>query len=508
MKLIYKKPLIFPIWARFEEAGKQFGRELNTISQFNGQTKRVAPVQSKSVADNDYDRAYEKATDKKTADKLTKILKGKTKKGSTDLTSGASDFEKLQMNVISKVAEDNNIQVVFVNNTETLGYGEKNGFRTPDGKIVLALNNQGGLMTAYFGHELCHDLEGTNAYSALESEVMKYLAKTYGDENLQKRIDGIMQSQNLSEQSAKAEIVANSCMTVFDENFITNFAKAHTKEARTIKDWFNRLVARIRQAMDKVKKYVTEYRAISDDVAEVERIRDLFNAALGEKNANNSTNNTNVKYSNKNIDFERNIDEWDKEGRSNDETFIIGNTGDVLQGLGAIDNQIYFYGKKINAILKKHKDSMTLDIIKKVPDIIDNPALVLSSHSRSKSNNTRLLLFGTVKGSNGKPVMIVLDLQPFENGLLISDMQKLTSAYPLTRGQNGIRNYLNNCDVLYVTENKKIATKLVGQIGFFDPKKGLPIELQQSGYIGNISYSGRSVNIQGKPFSDVFVALQ
>ena len=490
--------------ARFEEAGKQFERELNTIPQFKGQTKRVAPVQSKSVADNDYDRAYEKATDKKTADKLTKILKGKTKKGTTDLTSGASDFEKLQMNVISKVAEDNNIQVVFVNNTETLGYGEKNGFRTPEGKIVLALNNQGGLMTAYFGHELCHDLEGTSAYSALESEVMKYLVKTYGDENLQKRIDGIMQSQNLSEQSAKAEIVANSCMTVFDENFITNFAKTHTKEARTIKDWFNRLVARIRQAMDKVKKYVTEYRAISDDVAEVERIRDLFNAALDERNANNATNNTNVKYSNKNIDFERNIDEWDKEGRSNDETFIIGNTGDVLQGLGAIDNQIYFYGKKINAILKKHRDSMTLDIIKKVPDIIDNPALVLSSHSRSKSNNTRLLLFGTVKGSNGKPIMSVLDLQPFENGLLISDMQKLTSAYPLTRGQNGIRNYLNNCDVLYVTKNKKAATKLVGQIGFFDPKKGLPIELQQSGYIGNISYSERSVNIQGKPFSDVF----
>ena len=490
--------------ARFEEAGKQFEREINTIPQFKGQTKRVAPVQSKSVADNDYDRAYEKATDKKTADKLTKILKGKTKKGSTDLTSGASDFEKLQMNVISKVAEDNNIQVVFVNNTETLGYGEKNGFRTHEGKIVLALNNQGGLMTAYFGHELCHDIEGTNAYSALESEVMKYLAKTYGDENLQKRIDGIMQLQNLSEQSAKAEIVANSCMTVFDENFITNFAKTHTKEARTIKDWFNRLVARIRQAMDKVKKYVTEYRAISDDVAEVERIRDLFNVALGERNANNTTNNTNVKYSNKNIDFERNIDEWDKEGRSNDETFIIGNTGDVLQGLGAIDNQIYFYGKKINAILKKHKDSMTLDIIKKVPDIIDNPALVLSSHSRSKSNNTRLLLFGTVKGSNGKPIMSVLDLQPFENGLLISDMQKLTSAYPLTKGQNGIRNYLNNCDVLYVTENKKTATRLVGQIGLFDPKKGLPIELQQSGYTGSISYSERSVNIQGKPFSDVF----
>lgn len=339
--------------ARFEEAGKQFERELNTIPQFKGQTKRVAPVQTKSVADNDYDRAYEKATDKKTADKLTKILKGKTKKGSTDLTSGASDFEKLQMNVISKVAEDNNIQVVFVNNTETLGYGEKNGFRTPEGKIVLALNNQGGLMTAYFGHELCHDLEGTSAYSALESEVMKYLAKTYGDENLQKRIDGIMQSQNLSEQSAKAEIVANSCMTVFDEKFITNFAKTHTKEARTIKDWFNRLVARIRQAMDKVKKYVTEYRAISDDIAEVERIRDLFNAALGERNANVKLNNEkeikgNIQYSDKLFKNALTSGEWKKYNNAMatgiDAGIRISDTAMLIEGeKGEFNYKLVFY---------------------------------------------------------------------------------------------------------------------------------------------------------------------
>lgn len=355
--------------ARFEEAGKQFERELNTIPQFKGQTKRVAPVQTKSVADNDYDRAYEKATDKKTAEKLTKILKGKTKKGTTDLTSGASDFEKLQMNVISKVAEDNNIQVVFVNNTETLGYGEKNGFRTPEGKIVLALNNQGGLMTAYFGHELCHDLEGTNAYSALESEVMKYLAKTYGDENLQKRIDGIMQSQNLSEQSAKAEIVANSCMTVFDENFITNFAKAHTKEARTIKDWFNRLVARIRQAMDKVKKYVTEYRAISDDIAEVERIRDLFNAALGERNANVKQNNaketvtklnkSNVQYSTKQS-FKEQVDLVLK---------VNENVNSKVSKISSIDDIKSKYQDKVQyLVISENDDALTLNNIVVKPE--------------------------------------------------------------------------------------------------------------------------------------------
>lgn len=432
--------------ARFEEAGKQFGRELNTIPQFKGQTKRVAPMQTKSVADNDYDRAYEKATDKKTADKLTKILKGKTKKGSTDLTSGASDFEKLQMNVISKVAEDNNIQVVFVNNTETLGYGEKNGFRTPEGKIVLALNNQGGLMTAYFGHELCHDLEGTNAYSALESEVMKYLAKTYGDENLQKRIDGIMQSQNLSEQSAKAEIVANSCMTVFDEKFITNFAKTHTKEARTIKDWFNRLVARIRQAMDKVKKYVTEYRAISDDVAEVERIRDLFNAALGERNANNS--NIDTKFSSKtqysydeliskpdmNITIVKELNDYS--ANSQNRKAVVDSAINNAKEVGSINENgnavIYVNDIEANIIVPKKAIRHSLDrrfavnapVVEKIGSILKNSIQVNELITRNENTEKSYVLIGIAKDNSNIPYIVSFVVNRYSN-----EVQKMDILY-------------------------------------------------------------------------------
>lgn len=62
--------------------------------------------------------------------------------------------------------------------------------------------------------------------------------------------------------------------------------------------------------------------------------------------------------------------------------------------------------------------------------------------------------------------------------------------------------YLNKSEMLYITENKNIATKLVGQIGFH--QNGVPIELQQSGYIGSILYSGSSVNIQDVPFLEVF----
>ncbi|WP_288312592.1 hypothetical protein [uncultured Eubacterium sp.] len=61
---------------------------------------------------------------------------------------------------------------------------------------------------------------------------------------------------------------------------------------------------------------------------------------------------------------------------------------------------------------------------------------------------------------------------------------------------------LNKSDVLYVSENKKIATKSVRQIGFH--QNGVPIGFQQSGYIGSILYSGCSVNIQDVSFLEVF----
>ena len=61
---------------------------------------------------------------------------------------------------------------------------------------------------------------------------------------------------------------------------------------------------------------------------------------------------------------------------------------------------------------------------------------------------------------------------------------------------------LNKSDVLYVSENKKIATKSVRQIGFH--QNGVPIGFQQSGHIGSILYSGCSVNIQDVSFLEVF----
>lgn len=200
-----------------------------------------------------------------------------------------------------------------------------------------------------------------------------------------------------------------------------------------------------------------------------------------------------VQYS-KNDNFKSEIDEWSRDGKPDGQYFILGTTGDVLQGLGAIESDIYMRSDKINTILKEHPE-MTLDEIKKIPEILEDPVLILKSRNvgRENKSNTRLVIFGSIKAKNGQPVLSVLDLRPNEKNLVIDDMQKLTSAY--TKTQNATE-FVRNSDVVYA--DKKRTTPLLRAIGF-----QMPIALQQSGYIGSISYSRDIVNISGKNFSEI-----
>lgn len=194
-------------------------------------------------------------------------------------------------------------------------------------------------------------------------------------------------------------------------------------------------------------------------------------------------------------DFSDDVGEWYKKGMAEGADFSLGYTGDVLQGLGAMENEIYMKGDKIKDILKKHPE-MTIPEIQKIPQILSDPVLILKSRNvgREGKNNSRLVIFGSVKAQNGLPILSVLDLRPVENRLVIDDMQKVASAYTKT---NHPMEYVSESDVLYV--DKKRTTRLLRTIGF-----QMPIELKLSGSIGSITYSGQEVNIFGKKFYEVF----
>ena len=202
-----------------------------------------------------------------------------------------------------------------------------------------------------------------------------------------------------------------------------------------------------------------------------------------------------VKYS---IDpsYAQDIDEWNRDGRNSREIFVLGSTAETLQGLGARENDIFMRGSKINLILKEHPE-MTMEEIKRIPEILDDPILVLSSQNKGRagSQNTRLVLFGSVKAQDGRPVLCVLDLQPVENRIVIQDMQKATSAYTKDNDPVG---FVRNSEVLYTSENEKRTTALLKSLGF-----QLPIGLQRYGSIGSITYADGGVKFEGVPFTEL-----
>lgn len=194
-----------------------------------------------------------------------------------------------------------------------------------------------------------------------------------------------------------------------------------------------------------------------------------------------------------NESFAADIDRWDRDGRPDGETFILGSTGPVLQGLGAMENDIYMLGDKIKTILKDHPE-MTLEEIKKIPQLLEDPVMILASKGAGKQvGNTRLVIYGSVKAQNKQPVMSVLDLRPVENGLTIDDMQKVNSAY----AKKNPVNFVTTSQVLHADEKRTIP--LLKSMGL----QLRPNELLRSGSMGSISYFKRSVKFSGVPFGDV-----
>ena len=198
--------------------------------------------------------------------------------------------------------------------------------------------------------------------------------------------------------------------------------------------------------------------------------------------------------------FADEIEQWVKDGKPEGVRFTLGSTGPVLQGLGAIESDIYMEGDKISTIFRDHPE-MTLAEIKKIPQILEDPALVLKSKTRGGTSNTRLVLLDTAKAKNRRNIVAVLDLRPVEKGFAIDDIQKVSSAYTKTATENrtaeeNSRDFLKTSDVLFL--DKKRATSLLKTMGF-----SMPIELHRNGYVGSISYFKQNVNIKGVPFSSV-----
>lgn len=193
-------------------------------------------------------------------------------------------------------------------------------------------------------------------------------------------------------------------------------------------------------------------------------------------------------------DYRQKLRQWNLDGKPDGASFELGTTGATLQGLGAAESDIYMNGDKIKTILKEHPE-ITMQEIERVPEILEDPVLILKSKT-GRGDNSRLVLFGSVKAQNGQPMMAVLDLRATEDGFLLDDMQKVNSAYT----KKNPASFIQSSEVLYADQKRTIPLLR---------RTGLTIASQpllRNGSIGSISYEGKNVNLKGVPFGEVVQA--
>lgn len=364
-------------------------------------------------------------------------------------------------------------------------YRLSNGFRAPDGTIYVNINAQNPLMVT-FGHEMFHDLVADSKYSGLIDTLVEN--PDYAD-----MVKGMMNAKTelyerngieLDPNAAAEEVAADISGDLLDSRDMLEYIGARNTEAATgIKGFLNRILKKLKgkpSAQEAYNRLSEAQRALIDGMEG--RVQD----ATAEANARYSIYESYVD----------DISQWVRDGKPNGMVFVLGNTGPVLQGLGAIESDIYLTSDKLNVIQKDHPE-VSDSAIKRIPQILEDPVLILRSKGHGKSgSNSRMVVIGAVKAENGQPLLTILDLRPYEKGFLVDDMHKVNSAYTKKNPENFIR----GSEIVYADKNRTVP--LLRRIGLTIASR----ELQQSGSIGRITYNGNGVNISGVPFSDIVPA--
>ena len=361
-------------------------------------------------------------------------------------------------------------------------YRLANGFRAPDGTIYVNINAKNPLMVT-FGHEMFHDLVADGKYSGLIDTLVE-------NPNYANMVKGMMNAKTelyerngieLDSNAAAEEVAADISGDILNSRDMLEYIGARNTEAATgIKGFLNRILKKLKgkpSAQEAYNRLSEAQRALIDGM---------------EGRAGDVTAETDARYSIYES-YADDISQWVRDGKPNGMVFVLGNTGPVLQGLGAIESDIYLTSDKLNVIQKDHPE-VSDSAIKKIPQILEDPILILRSKGHGKSgSNSRMVVIGAVKADNGQPLLTILDLRPYEKGFLVDDMQKVNSAYTKKNPENFIR----GSEIVYADKNRTVP--LLRRIGLTIASR----ELQQSGSIGRITYNGNGVNISGVPFSDI-----
>lgn len=402
----------------------------------------------------------------------------------------ATSKDKIKANelrAIEAIAKVSNVNVVFYEtDSDSKGdYIGANGFYH-NGTIYLdihagAKNNaeqDAILLTA--AHELTHHIRenAPKQYEALKAFVTDHLIE-HGH-NFEQMVQSRLAEPNMSRDEAVEEVVADACeMVLKDSKAVEKLAKENKSLAQTIADWLHGFYEDIKAAFEGVEAQSREAKAMTDYMDELVK---LWDDALIEASKVESKQSGKVKQSIR-TDFYTEFDNWNGKSKK---IFQVGETSEVLKNIGVKDKGVIWHSGKITEIMRKHPN-MTKDIIKQVPQILENPVIIL----KSKGSESRLVIFGTVNDTKGKPITAILELESKDKQGHVLNLNVIASAY----AKDNAKNLVESSDLVYLDPNKKRTKNWMQSVGL-----QLPSDAIAFGSVGKITYHGDKVKIDAIPY--------
>ena len=404
----------------------------------------------------------------------TAVTQANKNQGGVVTLTGEATVTPQEKEVLDRVAAKTKLDIVLDGSLES----NDNGYIDPaNGKVVL--NPDSGHIYATLMHELG---EYTHAYNTAEMmdacrPIVEYMLATgdYAHDDkidlLQKYVDGYSENgKQYSIEDAVSEMIVDfisgeASTQEGGEKFAkwlaedTDLTQKEKKSVvEKIKDFFAKLLDAVRSVIEGQGTLNTTARAGQKAAQQVPVLDDFFNALdnaidnrqrmldgdTAQKNSTGEKTGADVRFS---IDpnFEKVYDQWDK--KTSGFSFRVGTTSKVLQQLGVDNRKIWWDASKIKKIKVDHP-AMTDMVIKQVPNILENPILVMES----KTKEGRLTLFGEVYDQKKEPVLAVLLLNPTDRGGNSLNILKVASAYGKDTHPQGL---IDNSKILYVEPNKK-----------------------------------------------------
>lgn len=343
--------------------------------------------------------------------------------GLTLLGTPKTSMQKAEVELLKGFAEDKGLSVIVVDSVKSV-LGEDSNAATVNGKIVIGLDSDNGMLLPYAGHELFHLLKNNNGSKNMAKELQSFIIDTLKSDagyDYDTRFNELQESYNFKGTEAEIteqineEIAGNACFTVLsqEENF-TRLVKQNKSLAQRVKDFFADFVKKIRDRLVKLSKINPEYRALENNLKAQQKILDMFEKCLDSVQKYNINYDT-KKYSLKNtikMTWNEQINQYFSKNpaiKHSDTLFLFYSS--EINDLDKVENKpigvpISVISKAINQKNKDHNvDKNTLIMLdKKLKNniaVIDNPdrnSIVFISNDNGKYLVTSVLKNQTFDG--------------------------------------------------------------------------------------------------------------